>query len=152
MEITLLEIGKKAIFLQKLQNLLKCINMSLTCVLCIDEDVVQVDNDEDIQLVGHKFVDITLEAGRYIEETKKHNLVLEMTVSSSKSCFLFITFLDFYLMIGTDEIQLGKLLCTSQSIKRFTDEWERIPILNGEVIKISVVNTKSKAPIGFSVE
>ena len=126
--------------------------MSLAYIFYIDENIIQVDNNEDIQFFGHNFVDVTLEAGRCIGKTKRHNLVLKMTVLSLKGHLPFITFLNSHLIIGAGEVQLGKSLCTFQSIKRFTDEWERIPILDGEVIKTSVVNIKSKALIRFLVK
>ena len=75
-----------------------------------------------------------------------------MTISSSKSHFLFIAFLDSHPIIGAGEVQLGKSLCTFQLIKGFTNKWEQIPILNDEVVKALVVNTNLKAPIGFLVK
>ena len=74
--------------------------MSLAFVLYINDDVVQVNNDKDIQLCGQDFIDITLEASRYIGETKKHDLVLKMTVLSLKNRLPFITFRDSHPMIG----------------------------------------------------
>ena len=34
-----------------------------------------------------------------------------MAILSIKSCFSFIIFLDPHLIVGTGEVQLGKLLC-----------------------------------------
>ena len=66
MELTFLQIGKQAIFPQNLQEPLYYFYMTLTLILSVDEDVIQIHNDEDIELFCQDLVDIALEAGRSI--------------------------------------------------------------------------------------
>ena len=62
MEPTLLKIGKQAIFPQNLSDPPYCIHVTLTLILSVDEDVIQIHNDKDIELFRQDLVDIALEA------------------------------------------------------------------------------------------
>ena len=67
MEPTLLQIGKQAIFLQKVQYPPHGFHVTLTLILSVDEDVIQIhDDNKDIKLFCQDLVDIALEAGRSI--------------------------------------------------------------------------------------
>ena len=62
MEPTFLQIGKQAIFLQNLQDLPHYFYMTLTLILNIDEDVIQIYDNEDIKVFCQDLVDIALKA------------------------------------------------------------------------------------------
>ena len=66
MEPTLLQIGKQTIFPQNLQDPPYCFYVTLTLILSVDEDVIQIHNDENIKLFCQDLVDIALEAGRSV--------------------------------------------------------------------------------------
>ena len=66
MEPTLLQIGKQAIFPQNLQDPPYYFHVTLTLILSVDEDVIQIHDDEDIELFCQDLVDIALEAGRSV--------------------------------------------------------------------------------------
>ena len=66
MEPTLLQIGKQAIFSQKIQYLPHGFHVTLTLILSVDEDVIQIHDNEDIELLCQDLVDIALEAGRSV--------------------------------------------------------------------------------------
>ena len=61
--------------------------MSLPWVFCVDENVIEINNDKDIKFFGQDLVNIALEAGQCIGQLKKHYLVLEVAVSSPESVF-----------------------------------------------------------------
>lgn len=84
--------------------------MELTWVLSIDENIIQINDDEDIELLGQEFVDITLKAGSCFKKPKKYYLVLEMAISSLECCLPFIAFFCPHLIVRTCKIELGKLL------------------------------------------
>ena len=113
METTFLEFGKKAVFLQFLENPLNSINMSLAWVLGVDEDVIEVNNDENIKFLGQDLVNIALEAGRCVEQPKKHYLVLEIAVSSLESRLPFIALFYPYPLVSIFEVELGELFCSA---------------------------------------
>ena len=101
-EPTLLQIGKKIVFLEVFEYLTNGFYVSLAEIFDVDQDVVQIYNNKDIKLFGQDLIDVTLEGGRSIEETKGHNLVLKMPIPSSNSHFPLVTFSDLYLMICVD--------------------------------------------------
>ena len=66
MKTTLLELGKKAVFLQFLNNPLNDIDVSLAWVFGVDEEVINVNSDENIKFLRHNLVNIALETSRFV--------------------------------------------------------------------------------------
>ena len=113
MKTTLLEVSKKAVFPQFLENPLNGIDVSMAWVLSVDEDVIEVNNDEDIKFLGQDLVNVALEAGRGVGQPKRHYLVLEVAVSSPESRLPFIALFYPHPMVSTCEVELGKLFCST---------------------------------------
>ena len=63
MKLIVLQIYKKYIFAQKIKYPSYSFYMTLTLVLGIDENIIQIHNDKNIKLLGPDLIDITLEAG-----------------------------------------------------------------------------------------
>ncbi len=82
--------------------------MAFSLIFDIDENVVQVYNNKNIELFCQNLVDIALESGWYIDQVKRHYLVLEIAITGLKSHLQFITFLNLHLIISISKIQLGK--------------------------------------------
>ena len=61
MKLTLFEISKWVMFLQFFENLLNVINVDLMKVLGIDKDIIKINNDKNIELLGQNFINIILE-------------------------------------------------------------------------------------------
>lgn len=78
--------------------------MTLAWIFNRDKNVIQVDNDKNVELLGQDFINVILESSQYIKKTKKHDLVLEIAILSSQSRFLLITLFDFHPMIGAGKI------------------------------------------------
>ena len=66
MKTTLFEVGKKAVFPQFIQHPSDSIDVSLACILSIDQDVIQVDDHENVEFFGQDLIDVTREAGWYV--------------------------------------------------------------------------------------
>ena len=64
MELTLFQIGKKAIFPQNVSDPLHDFHVILALILSINKDVIQVHNDKNINFFYQDLIDVTLEAGR----------------------------------------------------------------------------------------
>lgn len=75
----------------------------------IDEDIIKVYYHKNIMFLRHNLVDVAWELSLYVNEFKKHYLVLKIIVAGLKKCCLFITFFDLYLMLGISQIKLGKI-------------------------------------------
>lgn len=77
------------------------IHIWLAMVFGIDQDIVQVYNNKNIKLLGKDFINIALKAGKNIKESKKHDMVLKMAISSLKNRLLFIAFTNSILVMST---------------------------------------------------
>ncbi len=93
------------VFLKLFQGLLYDFYIWLTEVFSINQNVIK-----DMKLFSKDLIDITLKTSGYIRKTKKYNLILKIAIFGVKSCLLFIIFSDFYLILGTSQVQLYKLL------------------------------------------
>ena len=63
MKMTLFQVGKKAVFSQFVQHPSDSIDMSLACILGIDQDVIQVKDHKNVEFFGQDLIDVTLEVG-----------------------------------------------------------------------------------------
>ena len=89
---------------QVLKYQLHRIDMTLTWILGVNQDAVQVDDDKDVKLLGQDFIDVALEGGKSIGETKRHNLILEVIIPGLKSRLPLIIFSDSHSMICVRQI------------------------------------------------
>ncbi len=76
--------------------------MLFALVFNIDEDVIKVHYHKNVELLCQNLVDITLKRGRRIGQSKRHDLIFEMTIVDPEGRLLFIAFPYPHLMIGTD--------------------------------------------------
>lgn len=91
--------------------------MWLAGILSLDEDIIQVDYDKDIELLGEDLIDISLKASWSLRQTKGHHLVLKVAVSSLKSGLLFVTIANSHPVVDNGEIQLSETLNPAQTIQ-----------------------------------
>ena len=66
--------------------------MFFTLILSIDEDVIKVYYHENVKLLYQDLVDITLKHGLCVGQSKKHDLVLKMAITSLEGRLLFVSF------------------------------------------------------------
>ena len=76
---------------------------------------------------------------------KKYDLIFEITIPSPKRCLPFATFTNFYLMIGIDEIQLGKSLCLTMPIQRLANQRQWMLVFDSDFIEVPIIHTKAEA-------
>ncbi len=82
--------------------------MLFAFTLGVDEDVIKVHYHEDVMLLCQNLVDIALEYGRYIGQSKKHYLVLEMAIAGPEDRLSFVSFSNPDSMVGIGQIELGE--------------------------------------------
>ena len=87
--------------------------MTIPVIISVNEDVIQIHDDEDVELLSKDLVDVSLEACWCVRQTERHHLVLKVAVLSPKRSLLLVPFADSHSMVGTDEVELGKLFCSS---------------------------------------
>ncbi len=84
--------------------------------LGVDEDVIEVYYHKNVKLLCQDLVDIALKHSRRIGQSKRHDLIFEVTIAGPEGRFSFIAFLDSHLMVGISQIELGKTLSLTWSI------------------------------------
>ena len=85
-------------------------------VLVLDKNIIQIYNNKDIKFFCKDLIDIALEYYRSLDQSKKHYLLPKIIVSGPENCFSLIFFANSHPVIGTCEIELGKLPSLQQSI------------------------------------
>jgi hypothetical protein len=113
----------------------------------INRDVVQIDNTEIINIASQSVIDVALEGRRSIGQAHWHNQELIVSIAGSKGGFPFISFLYSNSIVNVKEIEFAEDLGVMESIWKFTNQWNRVSILNGDSIKASIVYTKSQGTI-----
>ena len=85
---------------QLVQHLSNGLHMLFAFAFGIDKDVIEVHYHKNVKLLYQNLMNIALERGRYIGQSKKHHLVLKMAIASLKSYLPSVSFFNCYLMIG----------------------------------------------------
>ncbi len=70
----------------------------------VDEDVIEVHYYKNVKRLYQNLIDVSFEHGRYIDQSKRHHLILEMAIAGPENCLLFIVFSDPYSMISIGQI------------------------------------------------
>ncbi len=76
--------------------------------LGVDEDVIEIHHHKNVELLYQHLVDVALEDGWCIGQSKRHHLVLEMAIAGFKGRFPFVSFSNPHLIVGISQIKLGK--------------------------------------------
>ena len=84
-------------------------------------DIIQIYNDKNIEFFRKNLINIALECCWSIGQSKKYYLIFKMAVSGPESSLSLISFANFHLVIGTAEVELGKLPCLPQLIQGLPD-------------------------------
>ncbi len=92
------------------QHPLNGLYMLFALVLSVDEDVIEVHYHENVKLLCQDLVDSTLERGRCVDQSKKHDLIFEVTIAGPESRLPFIAFPDLHSMVSIGQIELGETL------------------------------------------
>ncbi len=95
--------------LKLLQYLSNGLHVLLAFAFGIDEAVIKVYYHENVELLYQDCVDIVLERGRCIGQSKRHNLVFKVAIVGLESRLPFIAFFDPHLILGIGQIKLGKM-------------------------------------------
>ena len=61
MKTALLQVGIQPVFPQNIQDPSNRVDVGLSRVLSVDEDVIQIHDDEDVEFLGQNLIDIALE-------------------------------------------------------------------------------------------
>ncbi len=91
-----------------LQHLSNGLYVLLAFAFSIDKDVIEVHYHKNVKLLCQDLIDIALERGQCVGQSKRHDLVLEVVIVDSESRLPFIAFLNPYLIKSIGLIELGE--------------------------------------------
>ena len=78
----------------------------------VDQDVINVDNDADIEEGLQDVLDQSLECCWSVGESKGHDFVLIVTISSAESGFLDVILVDLDLIVSPAKVNFGEDGCS----------------------------------------
>ena len=121
----------------------------LHLILGEDEDVIQVRQAGDIQAVMEYSIDVLLEHCWGIDEPKWHYVVLKVAVAHPEGHLPLITLLDLDQVVHQPDVKLSVHFHADQPVKRLVDQGQRVAVLLGEVVELSIVDTQLQGAILF---
>ncbi len=83
--------------------------MLFAFVLGVDEDIIEVHYHENVELLCQDHVDVTLKCSQCVGQSKRHDLVFEVTIVGPEDRLPCIAFPDPHLMVGIGQIELGEV-------------------------------------------
>ena len=83
--------------------------MGLAEIFNINKNIIEINDDKNIELLGQDLIDINLKTDRCVGKLQKYYLVLKVVVLSLKTRLLFIAFFYPHPIVSTCEVKLDKL-------------------------------------------
>ncbi len=108
MKLALLDVSVQQVFPQLVQHPSNGLYVLFAFVLGVDKDVIEIHYYENVELLCQHLVDVTLKRGRCVGQSKKHDLIFEVTIASFEGRLLFVAFPDPYSIVGIGQIKLGE--------------------------------------------
>ena len=87
-----------------------------------------------------------------IRKAKRYDLVFEIFVLDLESCFPFITFINLYLIISIDKIQLNESSYSAKPIEQLTNQRQQILVFDSDIVKTLIIYKKIKVSIWLSIK
>ena len=91
--------------------------MLFSLVFGVDKDVIEVYYHKNIELLCQNLIDIALKHDRYVGQSKKHYLILEMAIASLEGRLPFISLSDLHPIISISQVEPDKTLSRTQLIQ-----------------------------------
>ena len=148
LEVEVMELGH-------LENVRDCALMVIKISAGGNTDVVHVDTDSGPKrfMFGD---DITVDVvhhgleGRWrVCESEIHDHRFKKTVSGFECRFLFITFLNAYIVIPPSDVELHVYMCVAEVTDEIRDERKRVLVSNRECVDLLVVLHGSQFTVLF---
>jgi hypothetical protein len=99
-----------------------------------DKDVVNIGCAKYIKERAEDFVNSCLKGGRGIRKAKGHNKCFKKTIASVKCCYLFMAFLDSYMVKGVNNVELGVELSFTKLRQCFLKQGKGVSVLDCDYV------------------
>ncbi len=93
---------------QLVQHSSNGLDVLFALVFSVDEDVIEVLYHEVVELLYQDLVDVTLQRGRCVGQSERHDLILEMAIAGHEGRLPFIAFPDHHSMVSIGQIELSE--------------------------------------------
>ncbi len=114
--------------------------MLIAFALGLDKDVIRVHYYENVERFCQDLDDVALKRFQHIGQSKRHDLIFEVTIAGLKGYLPCIAFPDPHLMVGISQIELGETSSMTYSIQWFSDQRQGISILDNQIIETLVIH------------
>src|SRR5690606_27362774 len=111
-------------------------------VLGVHIDIIEVRSAEVIDSFMQDVVDPSLEGGRCIRQSERHDKIFEESPMCSKGRHPFVAFPYPEEVVGPLEIDFREVFGFLETIQGGRDQWERVYVLLCDLIQPSVVHAK----------
>jgi hypothetical protein len=118
-------------------------------VLGVDQNVIQVNDHKFINKGAEDIVHEAHEGGGSIGEAKGKNQEFITSKTSLERSLVDVIGMDPGLMITRPEIKGGEVLGAMELIKEFIRARERVTILDGDRVKLTIVDAEAEGSISF---
>ena len=117
-------------------------------ILSVDQDVIEIHRDFPLcDQIDEDCVHERLECRRGVGKPEEHDQRFEQPSVTDEGCLPLVSFFDSDVIVTPADIELGEIPSTSEPIDYIRCEWERIPVLNGDVVKFPVVLNEPQFPV-----
>ena len=117
-----------------------------------NKNIIEVYYNQDVKYFFQHIINKCLIICRYISQSKKHNLILVISVPRSKGDFLFFSFFYFNQIIGPSQIDCNKNRYFLYSVLQFFCIRDRISILYRDIIYFIIIDTQSITAVFFNIK
>ena len=93
-----------------------------------------------------------LEGGGGVGEAEGHDCVLEVPIASTEGGLGDVLGVNANLVVTMAQVNLGENCGAVEAVEEFVHSREGVPILNGDVVKATVVDAKAEGPIPLADE
>ena len=147
MELTLVRASIETIELETAEDFLDMFPV-IRHVFGEDEDIVEIDDDLATgNKVSKERVHHSLKRSGRVRQPKEHNHRFEESAIGRKRGLPFVTFRNPYIVVSPAHIKLGEDVCAFELIEQLLNEGQRVAVLDGHVVKFTVVLYRTKCAI-----
>ena len=120
------------------------VRVVLILIVGVNQDIVNVYDAEDVKELAKDGLNATLETSWCVGQAERHDEVFEKSPSCPESRFPFVSFGDWYAMIGPLQVHFCKDFGRGELIKENVGGRNGVPILERNGVESTIVNAKLK--------
>jgi len=109
----------------------------------VDQDVVDITNTENVEIFVESIIHESLGSGGSVSKPEGHDKEFKQPISSSKSSFPFVAFLDTDLVNTGSEVKACEVFATPGLIDSSFNSGQGGAVLDSNVVEGSIVDAEA---------